>query len=273
MWYRFVLKKTTARKGLLCALMLMSFSSLRAEEQDEDFVEARPGEQIGNEDSDIDPGIGITEVVYSGSGCPQDSAQAVITDDKKTLSLLFSAFDLEIVPGTGQQAKKDCRVEIELRTPNNIRATIVRVDYRGFNKLPQRSQSVLSQRYTILDLKNSVQSSMITRRKIFQGPLEKDFMVSSPIRRLQQWSKCGEDFRINLDVGLSLSNPGRKDTALAVLDSMDGTAGKRKAQYALRWKRCSDGPRGIKPPPRLRFPGRPHRPEPPRRPDRPGGRR
>ena len=227
-------------------LFLFSLSVVvQAENFDEDFEESPVGE-VGNEDSDIEVSSGIKQVTYGGTGCPQSSAQVVISEDRKTLSVLFSKFDLEIVPGTTTSLSKDCRVLVDLKVPSNIRATVVRVDDRGFNKLPVAAKSVLRQSYSLVDLTTQQSSRTIFRRKIFQGPVENDFAVASRIKKLQHWSNCGQDFRLDMGVSLKLDNQQRKESALTVLDSADGQLGKRKTQYHLKWKRCQKPHRILK---------------------------
>src|SRR5262245_1240418 len=75
------------------------------------------------------PGRGqvtISKVEYSGNGCPQGSATAIISDDATIVTLGFDKFAAEIGPRAQQDKKqRNCQIHLNLRYPNGYTFSVM----------------------------------------------------------------------------------------------------------------------------------------------------
>jgi hypothetical protein len=84
----------------------------------------------GHAIADEPPDIEIVSADMGGSGCPVGTAQAVLSADKRTLSIIFDEYfgeDSEYV---------SCNVAVALSVPDGVTIVLVDIDYRGYASIP-----------------------------------------------------------------------------------------------------------------------------------------
>lgn len=184
----------------------------------------------------------MEEVKFSGSGCPSGTVDASLSPDGRALSVLYSAFTVE---GTGV-AERNCQVVVRMRAPKGYRVHMAHADLRGFNALPEGSQSRFDTTIRFTDWRDWSQTQNYSQT--FRGPLVDGFFqqVETPYSR---WGNCGGMlFYIVLDTRFVMQNP-TAEMALSSLDSSDILEGPASV-YHLELDSCKGG--GPKKPKRNR---------------------
>jgi hypothetical protein len=85
-----------------------------------------PDHAIADEPPDI-------EIVYAdigGSGCPMDTARAVLSADKRTLSIIFDEYYGE------DNEYASCNIAVALSVPEGFTVALIDIDYRGYASIP-----------------------------------------------------------------------------------------------------------------------------------------
>lgn len=170
---------------------------------------------------------------YGGNGCPGGSASVTVSDDSKSVSVLFDAYSAEAGGSSGRRVdRKSCNLSIPVRIPSGYSVAIIGVDYRGFNAVPGAGA------YTKFETEYfwaGVRGPRTSRQ--FSGPQADSFLIHHDlIASSLVWSRCGADeiFRINTSAMAMANN--RMDQTLMTVDSADITAG---IIYQLQWRRCN----------------------------------
>lgn len=78
------------------------------------------------------PDIEIVDADIGGSGCPQGSARAVLSADKRTLSIIFDEYVAE------NDEYASCNIAVSLSVPAGFTVALVDIDYRGYASVPDR---------------------------------------------------------------------------------------------------------------------------------------
>jgi hypothetical protein len=168
---------------------------------------------------------------YGGNGCPQGTASAALSPDRKSLSILFDQYSAEAGRSTGRKVdRKACNVAIPVHVPQGYSISLFKVDYRGFNSLPAGGRSRLNVNYFFAGQRGP------TYTKEFHGEQNNNYFLTNNVAAESLvWSPCGADtnLRINSDLMVQ-SNASGQDT-LATVDSTDIKSG---LIYHLQWKRC-----------------------------------
>ncbi len=189
---------------------------------------------LANQASADDIRLGIP--TYGGTGCPAGTASATLSDDRKSLSILFDAYVVEAGGISGRQlARKSCNVAVPVHVPHGLSVAIFEVDYRGFNAVPIGGYSIFNVEYFMkYPGRNPIPGPRFSKR--FSGPVEDDYFLNNTLSlESVTWSPCGQDviLRTNSNV-LARSNSSGEDT-IATLDSEDVSAG---LDFLLQWKTC-----------------------------------
>jgi hypothetical protein len=216
-----------------------------------DFDDRPPGDP-GNGNSAYHPGIRLGMPSYGGTGCPQGSADIVLTEDKRTLSILFDSFIAES-GGVGgpRQTTQSCSLLIPVQVPPGYRAMITRLDIRGFTAIPPSGRGIYIASYAMSDaVTGQVFTPPMHRKKTYAGPKESEFLLSSRFDRLGVWSQCGRSYVFRFDNRLMALSGPKNEPALAMIDSVDSGSG-ASVEYHLKWERCvGNGPPPPRPHPR-----------------------
>jgi hypothetical protein len=171
---------------------------------------------------------------YAGTGCPAGSASASLSDDKKTLSILFDSFTAEAGNTNGRQIdRKNCQVSIPVHVPNGLSVSIIGVDYRGFNGLPAGARSELRAEYFFA---GSTGPKVL---KQFRGPDLNDYTLHNDLlASAWVWSPCGADVNMRIASSIMAVTNSRFDQTQMTLDSIDLTAG---MLFHFQFRQCFGG--------------------------------
>jgi hypothetical protein len=79
---------------------------------------------------DEPPDIEIVSAEIGGSGCAAGTARAVLSDDKRTLSIIFDEYYGE------DNEYASCNIAVALSVPEGFTVALVEIDYRGYASIP-----------------------------------------------------------------------------------------------------------------------------------------
>ncbi len=167
---------------------------------------------------------------YGGTGCPAGTVSATLSPDAKTLSLLFDQYQAKVGGVTGRSFdRKSCNIAIPVHVPQGFSVSVLQVDYRGFNFLPQYATSQFSVEYFFAGSRGPAFS------KSFSGPTNQDYLIHNPLQvSALVWSACGVDVNLRTNSSIRVSTTGNEE-ALATVDSEDVNAA---IIYQLQWRKC-----------------------------------
>jgi len=168
---------------------------------------------------------------YGGSGCPGGTADAILSPDQKSLSILFDQFQTEAgYPSRKTLDRKNCDIAIPVHIPQGYSVALFDVDYRGYNSLPHGATSRLSVEYFFAGRRGP------TFVRDFSGYLDQGYLVSNLLdTESMVWSPCGQDVILRVNASLVTRTNTRREQTLSTVDSTDVAAG---LVYHLQWRRC-----------------------------------
>lgn len=76
------------------------------------------------------PDIHIVSADIGGSGCPEGTASVVLSEDKRTLSILFDQYMVE------DNHYASCNIAVSLHVPRGVTIALLDIDYRGYGSIP-----------------------------------------------------------------------------------------------------------------------------------------
>ena len=174
--------------------------------------------------------ISLGEPGYGGTGCPGGSVSATLSPDAKQLSLLFDSYIVEAGGDTGKAFdRKSCNIAIPVHVPQGLAISILAIDYRGYNNIPQGASTQFIVEYFFAG----------TRGPIFQqkfaGPKDEDYLIQNELTAQSiVWSACGADVNLRTNSSIRVNTKQNKQ-AMATVDSQDVSAA---IIYQLQWKQC-----------------------------------
>jgi len=175
--------------------------------------------------------ISLGEPGYGGTGCPAGTVSATLSPDAKSLSLLFDQYQVAAGGETGKSFdRKSCNIAIPVHVPQGMSVSVLKIDFRGFNHLPQSASSQFNVEYFFAGTKGPA------FQKMFRGPLEEDYLINNKLTvEAVVWSDCGADVNLRTNSSMRLKTISNKE-AMASIDSEDVNAG---IIYQLQWRQCS----------------------------------
>lgn len=173
-------------------------------------------------------GLRLGTPTYGGTGCPQGTANAVLSADRTSLSIFYDQYSA--AAGSGRSFdRKSCNLAIPLRVPAGYSVSILTVDYRGFNQLPAGATSRFSVEYFFAG-----GTGPIFQRN-FAGPLTSDFFIRNTLTAASTvWSACGQDVILRTNSSIYVRTSANR-AAEATVDTEDIRAA---LIYRLQWRRC-----------------------------------
>ncbi len=167
---------------------------------------------------------------YGGNGCPANTASVTLSDDKKSLTLIFDQFIVEAGGMNKTTERKTCNIAIPVHVPSGFSVSIVNVDYRGYVSLPGQASARLTAEYFLA-------GSLGPRfDKTFVGRTDTDYTFKNDIGiQAQVWSPCGADTILRVNAAMLVKTNRYNDEAMATVDSADFKAG---MLYKLQWRSC-----------------------------------
>ena len=167
---------------------------------------------------------------YGGNGCPANTASVTLSDDKKSLSIIFDQFIVEAGGMNKTLERKSCNIAIPVHVPQGLSVSVINVDYRGYVSLPNQASARLTAEYFLA-------GSLGPRfDKTFTGRTDTDYTFKNDIGvQAQVWSRCGADTILRVNAAMLVKTNRYRDEAMATVDSADFKAG---MLYKLQWRSC-----------------------------------
>lgn len=175
--------------------------------------------------------ISLGEPGYGGTGCPAGTVSVTLSPDAKSLSLLFDQYQVAVGGDTGKSFnRKSCNIAIPVHVPQGLSVSVMKIDFRGFNHLPQSATSQFNVEYFFAGTRGPA------FQKIFRGPLDDDYLINNELTvQAIVWSGCGADVNLRTNSSMRVQTVANRE-AMASIDSEDINAG---IIYQLQWRSCS----------------------------------
>ncbi len=176
---------------------------------------------------------------YSGSGCPAGAVSSTLSPDASALSVLFDGYSV----AAGDAAKTDqkcCNISIPVTVPAGYRVSLIGMDYRGFNNLPDGAQSTFSVTYSFGS------SNTTPYVQTTSGPVQGDFLLHHTLDLGGMiFSDCGTNIVFKISNSISITTNIAGDPAMTSIDSADVSAnhpgGTQGQVFYLQWDTCNPG--------------------------------
>ena len=82
--------------------------------------------------------VEIQAVTYGGTGCPDQTVQGLLSDDRTTITLSFDAYTVQSGPNIpATERRKFCQLQLKLKYPGGFQYSIFGADYRGYASLEE----------------------------------------------------------------------------------------------------------------------------------------
>lgn len=183
-------------------------------------------------------GAGMGLPTYGGTGCPQGTVGANLSPDNKQLSILFDEYIIELGEFNGQKrGRKNCQISIPFIVPPDHKMTIVQMDFRGYNSIPAQGRVRFNSQFTISKEESDRERKLQRVNESFIGPIDDEYFVSARLHD-RRWSRCGQDFELNIDLTLMAATNQSMDELISTVDSLDTDIQDAKVKYYLVWQKC-----------------------------------
>ena len=168
---------------------------------------------------------------YGGTGCPAGTVSATLSPDAKSLSLLFDQYQVAVGGQTGKSFdRKSCNIAIPVHVPQGLSVSILKIDFRGFNQLPQSATSQFNVEYFFAGTRGP------SYQRKFRGPIAEDYLINNELAvQAIVWSGCGADVNLRTNSSMRVQTVSNRE-AMASIDSEDVNAG---IIYQLQWRQCN----------------------------------
>ena len=142
-------------------------------------------------------------------------------------------FRVAVVEAGGETNKsmqrKSCNIAIPVHVPQGLSVSILNIDYRSYNSLPQGARSTFAVEYFFAGKRGP------RFNKTFNGALDQDYLIQNKLQASALvWSACGADVNLRTNSSIRVQTKQNKE-ALATVDSQDVSAA---IVYQLQWKQC-----------------------------------
>jgi hypothetical protein len=174
----------------------------------------------------------VADVDAQGTGCPDGSWDASISDDGQTFTLRFNQYEASIDANQDRDVK-DCRISVKLSSPEGLSYSIASFYYSGYVFLEQDGmRASYAARYSFLEDPHTMRQA---DRDILTGPRDESFTFQSDPQPI--WSPCGGTSTLNIDTRVTvINNRQRTGSAFMNNSAIDGTVGNDDGSLAMTWK-------------------------------------
>lgn len=175
----------------------------------------------------------FAEVTANGTGCPAGTWETAISDDGKTFTTTFSAYEAILDP-TKAVAIKDCQLGITLHSPQGLSFAVDSFYYQGYAYLDSSGMTA-RQTANYYFMGNPLNHAEL--RTDLRGVFDDDYLFQDDVGIADLvWSPCGLDRNLNVTTRLRIqNNPRRTGTGYMNLTSVDGAS---RLVFRLAWRRC-----------------------------------
>jgi len=196
--------------------------------------DSRAAENRAFVDVDPPPGARISVLSYSGSGCPEDTANVVLTPDRRTFLVSYSAF-VATVDASTKTDEKECVLKLKIDAPTGYDFSIEGVTYRGDVFL--ENEDVVATRRSRYKFGDPAEKPLMTNR--WTGYLDEYFSEIDDLSSVALGAGCGNGNgkHLNIRTVTRVRNKGLgHGYGTVIVESTDGRfAGE---SYRLKWRRC-----------------------------------
>lgn len=241
--------------ALLSLVQLIQVNNAFAEPDDqekfrrikrEDIQKRRPID-IGNHLSIRHNDMRLLAPRLNGNGCADGESEVVLTDDKRTISILFNSYVVQAGQSVAKPREvKSCNILIPVSVPRGHRVAVIGLDYRGFAAVPDGGMALLKTNYQFFDQAHQPISRRVIRNEDFPGPFDEDYILTTSLKGRLNWSGCGKNMVLKIETDLSARTNQAGDDAMATLDSIDGQSSE-DLTYHLIWEKCDLPGNGVGP--------------------------
>lgn len=175
--------------------------------------------------------ISLGQPGYGGTGCPAGTVSVTLSPDAKALSMLFDQYQVAVGGETRKSFdRKSCNIAIPVHVPQGMSVSVLKVDFRGFNQLPQSATSQFNVEYFFAGTRGPA-----FQRK-FRGPITADYLINNELTvQAMVWSDCGVDVNLRTNSSIRVKTVANRE-AMASIDSEDVSAA---IVYHLQWRQCN----------------------------------
>jgi hypothetical protein len=215
-----------ARTLSLCAVLGL-LSAACAPIDDMDVYDDIDGES----DALAPPNVALSNVSYSGTGCPLGTATVALSEDKQALVTTFEELVAEAGPGLSlAAARKNCVLSMSVSVPAGFQYAITSYSHRAFLDLDSRVIATLSSDHWI----GSGSTHAFTTTEY--GPYHSDYLHTDR-DTLAQWSPCGTASVLHLNDQVLVKNTGTNSSARGFYsnESVDGIV---TQVYGIAYRAC-----------------------------------
>ena len=180
----------------------------------------------------MQPHVKLTDVKYTGNGCPSGSVSITMTPNKRAINAVFDEFFTTFSGKPNQQIRR-CKLSMKIQVPKNKRVRLRQVRIRGFVELPFNSHAKILRNYRF-DTRTKQLSKSISG-KTFQI-LNTREAFNTP------WSKCGKEVLLAVDSMIELKSRSVEVAQLGI-DSFNQMSsrnyrGERGWKFMLHYTPC-----------------------------------
>lgn len=208
--------------------------------------------------------VGLTAFSASGSGCPQGTMSADISEDRQAITVAFSSFQVEALGYKKTRsflpAVAHCLMNLTMAVPKGYAMFLQYIDTRGYLSLTKGSYSEIVMDYGVSGDGNWVRSgnsiwntnrtgpnaifggavSRIRQMtfKIFNGPFDGDYIHRASINeKAYDKASCSRTGKlaIGINTNIALRNMDPNNSALFTVDTQDGLV---TSKINVTWKKC-----------------------------------
>lgn len=183
--------------------------------------------------------VTIADQKAAGSGCPQGSASAVLSPDKKAITITFAKFAAQLDPTVHpiiNEPSKSCTVSLLLKFPGPYSYSIGTVDHKGRADIGPKAIGQQSATYWFMGELIHAHPLSTTIQGFFFG----DYVRRDTLGLADRvWSPCGELRHLLIDVNVSVSNTANPSTKAYINSTHIEFVTRATHKYGLEWRKCS----------------------------------
>ncbi len=195
--------------------------------------------------ADNPPNLQLSEPKFIGDGCTKDDTEVALTEDKQSLSILFSKYQVSS-NAAGENHRKKCDIRIPVKVPAGFSISIISSEFRGFNFLPRGTKATLSAEYFLVGGRGPKFNYNFPDRNVEDSTADSKGLLKGEFYRKNEieatalvYGPCGKDTTIAIKSSLDVTSNANGDKADSSLDSLDITS-KTPVIYRLTWRACKN---------------------------------
>jgi hypothetical protein len=161
----------------------------------------------------------FADVTAEGSGCPQGSWSTEISPDGEVVTIVFSAYELDLTPGT-ERITKDCDLAITVAPQRGRSYSLSSMSYSGYRFLERGVSARMAIDYAFDE------SSVRSTTHELSGPLDEEYLVVDEFEPADGvLSRCGAESTLHVRTELDLENDEcHEGSGYINVSALDGSA-------------------------------------------------